>query len=63
VEQYLPHLESYMGTLDQKETSLKRGDKALPVDHSTASRYYTNLLRSLILWSETVPKDPFDSSK
>lgn len=62
-EQYIPHLETYLGTLDQKNTSLKRGEKALPIDAASASRYYASLLRSLILWSEAVPKDPFDPSR
>lgn len=50
-EQYLSHMEAYLGTLDPKETSLKRGDRALPVEPTVSSKYYCNMLKSLVCWS------------
>lgn len=56
-EEFLPHMQSFVGAIDSKDTSLKRGEKALP-GFAESNKYYQLLLKSLLCWAESVPKDP-----
>lgn len=56
-EEMMGNYEQWVVGVDGKEVGLGRGEKAL-VGHPESMRYYQNVLKSLVLWAEAVPKDP-----